>query len=132
MLCAASFLTTQNFLQPLEVPASKADKPAATSHIVKAPTSSVEHILPGGIGTYTISHISCIPKPDVSIFTVAQASSKDIINNDDNSNSSSQTGSGFALWEQSAVNKGITGNENYVGDRRRIARGTCVFHFLCY
>ncbi|CAM8917798.1 unnamed protein product [Rhodiola kirilowii] len=128
-----SFLKTQNFLQPLErveMSSSKEGNPAsitvknktqlpAASYL--APTS-VEQILPGGIGTYTISHISYInqvPKPEVSIFTVDQASSNE--RNDDNSNNSSQTGSGFTLWEKSAVDKGKTGKEN-VGDRTSIVR----------
>lgn len=60
-----TYLTTQDFLQPLErggrsgnnnnsrgSEVSSAEGSAATS------TSSVEHVLPGGIGTYSISHIS--------------------------------------------------------------------------
>ncbi|KAF2282921.1 hypothetical protein GH714_043238 [Hevea brasiliensis] len=77
-----------------------------------APPPSVEHTLPGGIGTYTISHISNyfnqrISKPEGSaIFTVAQASSAE--KNEDDSNCSSYTGSGFTLWEESALKKGKT------------------------
>uniref|UniRef100_A0A7N0UEN2 BHLH domain-containing protein n=1 Tax=Kalanchoe fedtschenkoi TaxID=63787 RepID=A0A7N0UEN2_KALFE len=119
---SGSFLKTQNFLQPLEqVEMPGVNDPAAISVNDKIqlpaashlPPTSVEHILPGGIGTYTISHISCInqvSKPEVSLFTAAQANSNE--RNDDNSNSSSQTGSGFTLWEESAVNMGKTGKEN--------------------
>lgn len=79
------------------------------------PPQSVEHVLPGGIGTYSISHISYFnnqnpPKPEATIYTVAQASSTD--RTDENSNCSSYTNSGFTLWEESAAKKGKTGKEN--------------------
>ena len=99
------------------------EKPAPPA----APTSA-EHILPGGIGTYSISHISYfahqrVPKPEGSIFTVAQTSSTD--RNDENSNCTSYTGSGFTLWEESsAFKKGKTGKEN-MGERP-IVRGKVV------
>ncbi|XP_018498732.2 transcription factor BIM2 isoform X2 [Pyrus x bretschneideri] len=98
---------------------STTEKPP--SHAAAQPTTSVEHILPGGIGTYSISHISYInqrvPKPEGSpVFTVAQASSSEK-NVDENSNCSSYAGSGFTLWEESAKNKGKTGKENVVGER---------------
>jgi hypothetical protein len=90
-----------------------------------APPPSVEHILPGGIGTYSISQISYfnerVPKPENTIFSVAQDSSTD--KNDDNSNCSSYSGSGFTLWEESELKKGKTGKEN-VGERSNIIRGT--------
>ncbi|PKI31447.1 hypothetical protein CRG98_048160 [Punica granatum] len=80
-----------------------------------APPPSVEHILPGGIGTYSISHISCfnqrVPKSEATVFTVAQTSST-TDRNDDNSNCSSYTNSGFTLWEESVAKKGKTGKEN--------------------
>jgi hypothetical protein len=90
-----------------------------------APPPSFEHILPGGIGTYSISQISYfnerVPKPENTIFSVAQDSSTD--KNDDNSNCSSYSGSGFTLWEESALKTGKTGKEN-VGERSNIIRGT--------
>ena len=75
----------------------------------------VEHVLPGGIGTYSISHMPYFnpiraPKPEGTVFTAAQTSSTD--RNDENSHCSSYTGSGFTLWEESAVKKGKTGKEN--------------------
>lgn len=80
------------------------------------PNTSVEHLLPGGIGTYSISHISYfnqrLPKPEGTIFTVAQASTSD--RNEENSNCSSYTGSGFTLWDETAVKKGKAGKENAV------------------
>lgn len=93
-----------------------------------AAPASAEHILPGGIGTYSISHISYfahqrVPKPEGSIFTVAQTSSTD--RNDENSNCTSYTGSGFTLWEESAtLKKGKTGKEN-MGEKP-IVRGKVV------
>ncbi|KAM1238532.1 hypothetical protein ACFX1Q_039216 [Malus domestica] len=126
------YLETHDFLRPLErmgkpciakeetsVEISTAEK--QPSHAAAQPTTSVEHILPGGIGTYSISHISYfnqrVPKPEGSpVFTVGQASSGER-NVDENSNCSSYTGSGFTLWEESAKNKGKTGKENVVGER---------------
>lgn len=125
-----SCLKTHDFLQPLERVETKASaKEEATeeiSSVVQKPPplaapASVEHLLPGGIGTYSISHISYfnnnqrIPKPETSLFTVHQATSAD--RNDDNSNCSSYTSSGFTLWEESAIKKGKTGKENNVGEK---------------
>ena len=88
-----------------------------------APPPSVEHVLPGGIGTYSISHVSyldqrVLPKPEGSVFTGARSSSS-AERNDENSNGSSFAagGSGFTLWEECASKKGKTGKENIVGDR---------------
>lgn len=93
------------------------------------PPYSVEHILPGGIGTYSISHVSYfnqkVPKPEGAMFSAAaQTSSTE--RNDENSNCSSYTGSGFTLWEESAVKKGKTRKEN-TGERSS-ARGKLVLN----
>lgn len=85
-----------------------------------APPPSMEHILPGGIGTYSISYLQRVPKPEGSLFTMAQPSSAD--RNDENSNCSSYSGSGFTLWDESAVKKGKTGKENISGERH-VLRG---------
>lgn len=96
-----------------------------------APPPSVEHILPGGIGTYSISHISCfnqtVPKPEGSIFTVARAGSSDM--NDENSNCNTYTASGFTLWEEShaPLKKGKTRKEN-MGENPAVTRGMDYFH----
>ncbi|KAF7838566.1 transcription factor BIM1 isoform X1 [Senna tora] len=128
-----SYLKTQDFLQPLERKEKKLSSNANAKEeageerswgIQKASPPTMEHVLPGGIGTYSISHISNyfnnqmnIPKAEAPVFAVAQASSTDIIN-DDNSNCSSYTGgSGFSLWEESAVNKGKTRKENTVVEK---------------
>ncbi|KAL5544869.1 hypothetical protein UlMin_008653 [Ulmus minor] len=122
-----SYLKTHDFLQPLERVGNACAKEETSVEISTdekppppAPPPSVEHILPGGIGTYSISHISYfnqrVPKPEGMVYTVAQASSTD--KNDENSNSSSYSGSGFSLWEESAVKKGKTGKEN-MGERPR-------------
>ncbi|XVF08881.1 hypothetical protein REPUB_Repub07fG0042500 [Reevesia pubescens] len=114
------YLKTHDFLQlerlgktsakeetPIEVAAAEKPPPPA-------PPPSMEHILPGGIGTYSISHISYfnprIPKAEGAVFNVVQGSSSE--RNDENSNCSSYTGSGFTLWEESAEKKGKTGKEN--------------------
>ncbi|KAK6153489.1 hypothetical protein DH2020_013128 [Rehmannia glutinosa] len=83
---------------------------------VPSPPASVEHLLPGGIGTYSISYFNQrVLKPEASLFT-AQASNTTI--NDENSNCSSYTGSGFTLWDESAVKKGKTGKENISAERQ--------------
>uniref|UniRef100_A0A5B6Z129 Putative transcription factor BIM1 isoform X1 n=2 Tax=Davidia involucrata TaxID=16924 RepID=A0A5B6Z129_DAVIN len=85
------------------------------------PPPSVERLLPGGIGTYSISHVPYfnqrVPKPEgSSIFTVAEASRSSTDRNEENSNCSSYTGSDFTLWEESVVKKGKTRKENITGD----------------
>ncbi|XP_016488746.1 transcription factor BIM1 [Nicotiana tabacum] len=121
---AGGFLKTHDFLQPLEQAEKALRKDETKVEVVavekpQAPVGppSVEHILPGGIGTYSISYLhQRVPKPEASLFAVAQASSTD--RNDENSNCSSYTGgSGFTLWDESAVKKGKTGKENSGGDR---------------
>ncbi|KAM7471206.1 hypothetical protein LguiA_009389 [Lonicera macranthoides] len=122
----AGYLKTHDFLQPLEQvdksTAEEENKDEATT-FGKSPPSG-DHHLPGGIGTYSISHISCInqrvpiQKPEPAIFTVVRASSSDR-NDDQNSNCSSYTGSGFTLWEESA---GKTGKENIVEDTKHVLR----------
>lgn len=109
---------------------SRAKQPTEKSRPLIPPptTTSMEHILPGGIGTYSISHISYlnqrVPKPEGVLLNAAapqaQASSSD--RNDGNSNCSSYTGSGFTLWDESAtMNKGQTGKENNFAAKERHA-----------
>ncbi|XP_059303764.1 transcription factor BIM1 isoform X1 [Lycium ferocissimum] len=121
---AGGYIKTHDFLQPLEQAENRIRKeePKVEVAAVEKPpppvvvTPSVEHILPGGIGTYSISYLhQRVPKPEASLFAAAQASSTD--RNDENSNCSSHTGSGFTLWDESAVKKGKTGKENSGGDR---------------
>ena len=106
--------------------------PTPEKPLPPAPPSSGEHVLPGGIGTYSISHISYFNqrplKPEGGTFTVAQSSITD--RNEENSNCSSYTGSGFTLWAESTVKKGKTGKENVAGDRHT-SRGK-VSHLICF
>ncbi|CAN1796252.1 Transcription factor BIM1, partial [Linum perenne] len=134
------YLKTHDFLQPLErggetdasevSTVEKAPTPTPVLPPQAPPPTSVEHILPGGIGTYSISHISYynnqrVPKPEGSVFTAAaQTSSAD--KNEENSNCSSYTGSGFTLWEESALKKGKTGKENMTSERSSVAREATV------
>nr|AMP82917.1 transcription factor BIM1 [Catalpa bungei] len=123
------YLKTHDFLQPLErvgknATTSKEENKAGVSAMdrppVPAPPASVEHLLPGGIGTYSISYFNQrVLKPEGSLFT-AQASSTN--RNDENSNCSSYTGSGsgFTLWDESAVKKGKTGKENIAAERHTL------------
>ncbi|XP_071702213.1 transcription factor BIM2-like isoform X2 [Rutidosis leptorrhynchoides] len=111
------YLKTHDFLQPLE-------------QVVKNVDKEGEHVIPGVIGTYNISHDSYInqigthkvPKPEGIVISGAQSSSSN--NNDENSNCSSYTaGSGFTLWEESNTNKGKTGKENIAGTKQVMQEG---------
>lgn len=123
---SGGYLETHDFLQPLERMGKSCAKEETSVEMV-SPTrtsvekpaqrpTSVEHILPGGIGTYSISHISYfnqrVPKPEENVFPVAPQASSTHERNDENSNCSSYAGSGFTLWDESAANKGKTGKEN--------------------
>ncbi|GAV71015.1 HLH domain-containing protein [Cephalotus follicularis] len=101
-----------------------------------APPPSEEHILPGGFGTYSISHVSHIGnqsetvvpaaiKPEgTMIFTTAAAQASCTERNDENSNCSSFTGSGFTLWEESVIKKGKPGKDQHLGERSNSLRDT--------
>ncbi|KAK4383338.1 Transcription factor BIM1 [Sesamum angolense] len=117
------YLKTHDFLQPLERIGKNATTTkdenrgmaAVEKPPVPCPPASVEHILPGGIGTYSISYFNQrVLKPDGNLFT-AQTSST--TRNDENSNCSSYSGGGFTLWDESAVKMGKTGKENIVAER---------------
>ncbi|KAL7601978.1 transcription factor BIM1 [Lactuca sativa] len=107
------FLKTHDFFQPLDQQVEKEG-------------NKFDHILPGGIATYSISQISSssysymnmnqiqsqkvVPKAEGVEISGAQCQSSSINNNnDENSNCSSYTGSGFTFWEESNVNKGKSG-----------------------
>lgn len=84
----------------------------------ETPVSSVEHILPGGVGTYSITcfnqRIPISKPPEGNVFLMAQANSNS--RNDETSNSTSYSGSVFTLWDESNVKKGKTGKENNSSD----------------
>lgn len=118
-----SSLLTENFIETHDFLGKTGAKEEVSGEISSverapqvAPPHSVEHLLPGGIGTYSISHISSLNqrglKPQVTLFPVAQTSGSTTDRNDDNSNCSSYANSGFILWEESATKKGKTGKEN--------------------
>nr|XP_027126609.1 transcription factor BIM1-like isoform X1 [Coffea arabica] len=117
------FLKTQDFLQPLEQGCkndAKEEDKVEINDLEKPPPaaspSNIEHLLPGGIGTYSITYFNQrFLKPEGNVYMMAQASSTNI--NDENSNCSSYAGGGFTLWDESAVKKGKTGKENNAGDR---------------
>nr|GMC48394.1 transcription factor BIM1 isoform X2 [Ipomoea batatas] len=113
------YLRTHDFLQPLEQAEGTVGKEESKVEVTIAekppPPPSMEHNLPGGIGTYSISYLQRVPKPEGSLFAMAQPSSTD--RNDENSNCSSYSGSGFTLWDETAVKKGKTGKENSSGER---------------
>ncbi|CAH2073572.1 unnamed protein product [Thlaspi arvense] len=138
---AGSHLKTHDFLQPLECVGAKEDTSrvnTTTSASEKppppAPPPPLEHVLPGGIGTYTISpipyfhhHHQRIPKPELSppmMFTAAAQASggneRNVVEENSNANCSSYAAaaSGFTLWDESGSGKkGQTRKENNVGER---------------
>ncbi|XP_024971491.1 transcription factor BIM2-like isoform X2 [Cynara cardunculus var. scolymus] len=110
------YLKTYDLLQPLV---------GKNGDEIRSTEKPMSNILPSGIGSYSINHISYInqshrsSKPEA-----AQSSSSD--RNDENSKGSSYTagnGNGFKLWEESAGNKGKTGKENIAGNRHIIREG---------
>ncbi|XP_077216310.1 transcription factor BIM2-like isoform X2 [Tasmannia lanceolata] len=118
------YLKTHDFLQPLERSGKSnaiGEATNETSNVEKP--SSVEHILPGGIGTYSINHISSfsqgIVKPEISVCTPVRASSieRKVEASKSNSNSNSYSGGLLTLWEESAAKeKGIV--KDKVGERQ--------------
>lgn len=136
---AGGYLKTHDFLQPLErvgknAMTMKEDVEAGMTAVdrppVPAPPASVEHLLPGGIGTYSISYFNQRGlKPEGSLFTAQPISCT--TRNDENSNCSSYTGGGFTLWDESAVKKGKTGKENIAAERH-ILRGIFSYIFPSY
>lgn len=121
---------THDFLQPLERVGTRASAKeegtrgsvdtAETSSQLKSPYVHNQHVLPGGIGTYTISHmpylyhnhLQRVPKPKVSqMFKVSQASCNERNAVEDNSVSNCSSyaaNNGFTLWNESVEKKGHT------------------------
>lgn len=139
---AGSNLKTHDFLQPLECVGGKEEisrigttTTASEKPPPPAPPPPLQHVLPGGIGTYTISpipyfhhHHQRVPKPELSppmMFTAAAAQvsgahERNVVDENSNSNCSSYAAaaSGFTLWDESASGKeGQTRKENTVGER---------------
>ncbi|KAK4804396.1 hypothetical protein SAY86_004213 [Trapa natans] len=104
------FLGKTSAMEEVSTEISSADRSPTA-----APPPSREHLLPGGMGTYSISHISYLNqrglKPEETLFPITQTSST-TYRNDDNSNCSSYVNSSFILWEESIARKGKTGKEN--------------------
>ncbi|KAK4779424.1 hypothetical protein SAY86_006952 [Trapa natans] len=100
-----NFLKTHDFLGKTS---AREEVSGGMSSAEKLSPSSKEHLLPGGIGTYSISHISHfddkVQKPEAPVPSVTQSSNTTDRNND-NSNCSSYSNSGFTLWEESTARK---------------------------
>lgn len=139
---AGSHLKTHDFLQPLEcVGGSKEESSRIdTTRIASEKPPPLQHVLPGGIGTYTISSIPYfsnhqrVPKPELSppmMFSAAAqqaggGNERNVVEENSNSNSSSYAAaaaaaSGFTLWDESGSGKkGQTRKENNAGERAGI------------
>ncbi|KAH9615637.1 hypothetical protein KSS87_012667 [Heliosperma pusillum] len=107
------FLKTHNFLQPLEGGPENSAKEDNTVDInLKLPSAApstrvVEHVRPGGIGTYSISCLPYttqkVPKSEANDLPVVSVTSNDI--NDSNC-SIYYTGGSFMLLDESTTKKG--------------------------
>lgn len=134
---AGSHLRTHDFLQPLECVGAKEETSRIdTTRIASekppppAPPPPLQNVLPGGIGTYTISPIPYfhnqqrIPKPELSppmMFTAAAQAGGGHGRNVVDENSNSAAASGFTLWDESGSGKkGQTRKENNAGERPSI------------
>ncbi|GMI67366.1 hypothetical protein HRI_000405900 [Hibiscus trionum] len=111
-----AYLKTRDFLQLEQqgIQSAKNETAVEVASVEKPPPPSVQRILPGRIGTCSVGHTSyfhpIVPKAEGAVFTVAEGCSTE--RNDENSNCSSYTGSGFTLWGESAGKKGKTRKEN--------------------
>ncbi|CAF2118930.1 unnamed protein product [Brassica napus] len=125
---AGSHLKTHDFLQPLEsVGGSKEETSKIdTTSEPHATPPPLKHVLPGGIGTYTISSIPYfhnhqrVPKPELSPPMMFPASGcgggveRNVVD-------AAAVASGFTLWDESgSETKGQTRKENSAGERANI------------
>ncbi|XP_077237646.1 transcription factor BIM2-like isoform X3 [Tasmannia lanceolata] len=117
--------THDYFLNPLERVGKSNATGESTNETSNVEKPSVEHTLPGGIGTYSISHIPSfkrgIVKAEKSGCTLVRANSierkVETTKNNSNSNSSSYRGGPFTLWEESSAKEaGIV--KDKVGERQ--------------
>ncbi|XP_031104775.1 transcription factor BIM1-like isoform X2 [Ipomoea triloba] len=113
------FVRTHDFLQPLEGAGKTVGKEEIDEVEMRGvekplpPAPAVEPVLPGGIGTYSISYLhQRAPKPEGSFYTVTDT-------NDVNSDYSSCTRTGFTVWNESTLKK-----DNSAGDFRAVLRET--------
>jgi len=133
----STHLKTQDFLQPLErggknsntkgLEVSSAETSAAT------PASSVEHVLPGGIGTYTISHISGYSqmngKSEIPVVHVNVAETKPEVTRA--ASSTNYGGGAFTLWEERI--RVVDGNRTSDGlATSDFSKGNFLFQLLSF
>ena len=136
-------MKTHDFLQPLEsVGGSKEETSRIdTTSEPPAPPPPLKHVLPGGIGTYTISSIPYfhnhqrVPKPELSppmMFTASGGGGggggveRNVVD-------AAAVASGLTLWDESGSGtKGQTRKENNAGERANI-RGNnknCLYKYF--
>ncbi|XP_068644018.1 transcription factor BIM2-like [Aristolochia californica] len=112
------YLKTHDFLRPLERVGKNNGTGEGTNDLtnVEKPPS-VEHVLPGGIGTYSISHISKfgrgIVKPERTILPIVQVNSTDrqMETNRVSNGCKPYNGGAFTLWEEMAAGKDKAGGQ---------------------
>ncbi|XP_042490831.1 transcription factor BIM2-like isoform X2 [Macadamia integrifolia] len=126
------YLKTHDFLQPLERAgkneAAKGENTVEnmkTSTVVEkmpsSSTASVENVLPGGIGTYSISHISNfsqgVAKPERSVYCTERNGEASKSNSD---GSFYSNGGAFTLWGESVVKENGTTVKDNAGEKHVI------------
>ncbi|XP_043717070.1 transcription factor BIM2 [Telopea speciosissima] len=127
------YLKTHDFLQPLERAgkneAGKGENSVEnvkTSTVVEklpsSSTASVENVLPGGIGTYSISHVSNftqrVVKPERSVCSTERNGEGSKTNSD---GSFYSNGGAFTLWGESVVKEnGTTTVKDTAGEKHVI------------
>ncbi|CAH8388089.1 unnamed protein product [Eruca vesicaria subsp. sativa] len=120
-----SHLKTHDFLQPLECVGHSKEETSKTNttNITSEPPPQLQHVLPGGIGTYTISSIPYlhnhqrVPKPELSppMFTGSGGVERNVVD-------AAAVASGFTLWDESgSVSKGQKRKENNAVERADVA-----------
>ncbi|XP_043701754.1 transcription factor BIM2-like [Telopea speciosissima] len=129
------YLKTHDFLRPLERvgkdgrKGENAVENVKTSTVVEklsptTTTASVGHVLPGGIGTYSISHISNfprrVPRPEGIVYGTERIGEVSKANSDCSSYSS---GGAFTLWGESVVKDHGAAVKDIAGARHVVTKG---------
>ncbi|KAK1272658.1 Transcription factor BIM1 [Acorus gramineus] len=114
------FLKTQNLLQPLE----KVPDTSPGTATPPNPPNSAEHVLPGGIGTFSISHVSYPHHRTAAAVVKPEAVAYDRSNRK-GSSGEGPYGRGFTLWDESAAAAAVVAAaKDHVRERQPATRVT--------
>lgn len=122
LFAAGMYLKTHDFLQVSKgnfISEAKNESPSVEKH------QSMEHVLPGGIGTYSISHIPSfsqgIVKPERNVCPVYSCNKDgkvETIRSAPNGCNSLINGGAFTLWDESSMKEKVA---------QQAARGKFLF-----